>query len=381
MKVLVTDGSSKASLGIVRSLGSKGIRVAVLSTSSRDLASRSRYTHASYIVPSPENGSFVEAVLDILGKERYDLIIPQGQAATLALARHKAEVASLAGLEVAEYDKVQSAADKPYVYELAAAVAVPVPRTVYPTCLEEMSKWASEVSYPTVIKQARQMEDSGVFPQYACTCEDLPGAYREFSNQRGWIEGNVLLQEFIPGYGCGFFALYQNGVCKRVFMHRRIRENPPSGKVSSCAESFYDAKLRDHGIRLLNCLAWHGVAMVEFRYDLRDGTYKLMEINPRFWGSLDLALAAGVDFPNYLCQMAQGRTLEYSEDYKRNLRYHWPLSEEMEHVWKRPRSFAAVLGDLLNPWVKSNLWLCDPRPNLYEGLELARSLMHKASKT
>ena len=92
----------------------------------------------------------------------------------------------------------------------------------------------------------------------------------------------TVLQEYIPGHGCGLFATYQNGACKRVFMHRRVREYPATGGVSSCAESFYDARLEFYGTRMLDALHWHGVAMVEFRRDARDGEYKLMEINPKF---------------------------------------------------------------------------------------------------
>ena len=155
-------------------------------------------------------------------------------------------------------------------------------------------------------------------------------------------------------------------------MHRRVREAPPRGGVSCCAASNYDPKLIEYGTRLLDRLQWHGVAMVEFRYDVRDNDYKLMEINPKFWGSLDLSLTAGVDFPYYLCQMAQGETLEYSEEYDRSLRYHWPWLE-MQHLWKRPISFAAVLSDMLNPRVKSNISLCDIWPNLMEPFSRVRT--------
>ncbi len=174
-----------------------------------------------------------------------------------------------------------------------------------------------------------------------------------------------MIQEFIPGFGCGFFAVYQDGTCKQTFMHRRIREVPPSGGVSCCAESYYDQRLMEYGKRLLDRLEWHGVAMVEFRYDERDQDYKLMEVNPKFWGSLDLALEAGVEFPYYLCQMARGRQLEYSEDYNRHLRYHWLLND-LQHVLMRPASFGAVVADSLRPSVKSNISWADLRPNLLE---------------
>jgi len=133
-------------------------------------------------------------------------------------------------------------------------------------------------------------------------------------------------------------------------------------------------------MRLLDALQWHGVAMVEFRYDERDKDYKLLEINPKFWGSLDLALAAGVDFPSYLCQMARGATLAYSEEYQRNLAYHWPFSGEIKHVMRRPSSAGRVLADCLNPRVRSNIWPSDCGPNLQEVFSMWESLWNRIRK-
>lgn len=159
-------------------------------------------------------------------------------------------------------------------------------------------------------------------------------------------------------------------------MHRRVREVPPKGGISCCAESFYDPKLKDYGIRLLDNLGWHGVAMVEFRFDTRDNDYKLMEINPKFWGSLDLALTAGADFPYGLCQIGYGQALEYSEEYNRNLRFHW-LVNEAQHLCGRPSSIGDVLADLLNPRVKSNIRLDDVWPNLVEPFSRGRARLSR----
>jgi predicted ATP-grasp superfamily ATP-dependent carboligase len=377
LKVLVTDGDYKHTLGIVRSLGKKGIVTTVLAQSAKTFASRSRYCAGIEIAPSPSDGRFAEAVAEIVHRTHYDLTIAVGYVSTAALARHRADLHPYTKLELPEFDKIQSAADKRRVYELAAEVGVPAPRTVYPSHLDELPARSSEFVYPVVIKPRR--ESPGGTVRYAQEPEALMRVYRTFCEGQGYTGGELpMIQEFISGYGCGLFALYQNGVCKRIFMHRRIRENPPSGGASSCAESFYDPRLKDYGTRLLNALGWHGVAMVEFRYDTRAGDYKVVEINPKFWGSLDLALAAGVDFPFYLCQMAEGQQLAYSDDYNRNLRYQWPLAEDFYHLCRRPSSWAAVLFDLLNPRVKSNLWLRDFQPNLDEAHSLAYWLVKQS---
>jgi len=374
MKILVNDGV-RPSLGVVRSLGRKGIRVGVLAESSFAPVLHSRYCTRQYLGPAPESEGFVAAVLDILRREHYDAFIPIGYEATLSCAEHRAELETLTRVEIMDEAKIRLAADKRHTHELASAAGVPAPRTVYPASLRDALARAAELEYPIVIKPCR--ETHGETVRYASSPAELPAVYRRFCEEKGFSQDNLpMLQEFIPGYGCGFFALYQHGVPKRIFMHRRIRENPPSGGVSTCAESFFDPRLKEYGVRLLDSLKWHGVAMVEFRRDSRDHDFKLMEINPRFWGSLDLALAAGVDFPYDLCQVIQGKQLEYSEDYHRAIRFHWPFLD-LQHVGRRLSSFGAVVRDALHPSVRSNFWPGDLAPNLFEGLWLARGVARR----
>lgn len=370
--VLVTDGDYSQTLGIVRSLGRKGFRVSAVGGSAKSLAGRSRYCFETIVAPRSGDDGFSEAVLEILRGGAFDLLIPVGYKATEALASRREEIDELTRLELTDHQRIRFAADKQKTCELAARLGIPTPKAVYPLTFDDMAASKDRLRYPVIVKPVR--ESAGSTVRHASNPSELLRRYRECCEQWGRSGGALpMVQEFIPGYGCGFFGLYQHGVCKRVFMHRRIRENPPTGGASACAESFYDEKLKEYGLRILDELHWHGVAMVEFRYDLRTGDYTLLEINPKFWGSLDLALAAGVDFPFYLCQMAEGVDLRYSEEYRTNVRHHWPLSGEIGHIVKRPASLAAVLLDSLNPSVKSNVWMRDALPNLHESLGVARS--------
>ena len=63
--------------------------------------------------------------------------------------------------------------------------------------------------------------------------------------------------------------------------------------------------------------------MVEFKRDVRDGVPKLMEINGRFWGSLQLAIDSGVDFPRLLVQGVETGTFEPQSDYRLGVRTRW----------------------------------------------------------
>jgi len=378
--VLVTDEHYKHTLGLVRHLGQKGARVSVLAESPMSLACTTRYCQDVMPVAGHDMEAFLDAAHQAVTRNRYDLLIPVSYPRTLALARQREKFLPHTRLVLADANRIELAANKTAMARLAMKVGVPTPQTLVPNSLEEVQTIGASLSFPIVVKP--QLESAGRSVRYAGDEKELQTLCAPFFPPVASIANPPLLQEFIPGYGCGFFALYQNGVCKRIFMHRRIREYPASGGVSTCAESFYDAKLEVYGRRLLDSMSWHGIAMVEFRCDARDGEFKLIEINPKFWGSLDLALAAGADFPGDLCRMALGQELEFTDNYDRHLRYRWPLSisGELYHLKSRPRSLVDSTLDFLNPRVKSNVWLSDLRPNLLELSLLFRFLLSSKSR-
>ncbi len=174
-----------------------------------------------------------------------------------------------------------------------------------------------------------------------------------------------IIQQYIDGVAVGFFALYQHGQCKQVFMHQRIQEVPPSGGPSCCAVSIYESDLLETGKKILDVLSWHGVAMVEFKRERNTGDLYLMEINPKLWGSLDLAIVSGVDFPVLDVRLALGENIPYSEDYRVGLKFHWPLDGELSHIRENPRAIFFVILDCFNSRVKSNIRLDDLLPAFY----------------
>jgi predicted ATP-grasp superfamily ATP-dependent carboligase len=136
-----------------------------------------------------------------------------------------------------------------------------------------------------------------------------------------------VVQECVQGTGQGVFALYDNGEPLAFFTHRRLREKPPRGGVSVLSESVpLDPVLVSHARALLDKVRWHGVAMVEFKVSDNRTPY-LMEVNTRFWGSLQLAIDAGVDFPWMLYRMACGEPVEPVRKYRAGLRLRWLLGD------------------------------------------------------
>src|SRR5262249_34461804 len=140
----------------------------------------------------------------------------------------------------------------------------------------------------------------------------------------------------------------------RQLMHRRVREWPPTGGTSACADSVpSEPALERAGRTLLEALGWHGVAMVEFKRDVKGG-FVLMEINAKFWGSHDVALAAGVDFPGDMAALLEGQTLGPQPPVKA-VRVSWPLGGDLLYGLARPSALPAVIRDTLSPRV-SHTW-------------------------
>lgn len=337
MKILLTDNELKHTLAAVRYLALEGYQVSVLE-SKYGCCHFSRYVNR-YIVynirDSSNIGDYRDIILDEIKKNKYDLLIPISAYSVKCVAKYNKEFNKHTNIVVANYKKVNIALSKKLSYNIVKNMGIPAPATFFPQEIDELDNLQSRITYPIVIKAL--LEGGGGIVDYAYDYNDLLTKYNLMCKERGFYKGNLpMLQEYIDGIGWGLFALYESGSCKRIFMHRRIREYPPSGGPSCCAESVYDESLKYYGIKILDYLEWNGVAMVEFRRRHDDGKFFFMEINPKFWGSLELSLAAGVNFPVLLARMAAGENIGYSERYKVGLRFHWSLEGDIKHALKRP---------------------------------------------
>lgn len=349
MRVLVTDAEYKLTLGAIRSLGRRGAFVVAAAARPRAQGFFSRYASATEVYPPAEDArAFVDFVEQAVQRHRLDVILPIGQASTYALARHSDRVAP-AAIAVADAEAIEIASSKRRTLAVARELGIETPRETR--------------AVPLVAKRDR---GSGEV-RYVNDADALAA-----------LDESWLLQEYVPGEGRGFFALLDHGEEKATFMHRRLREFPVTGGASTAAESIDDPTLRELGLRLLKALRWHGVAMVEFKLDRRDERYKLMEINPKFWGSLDLAIAAGVDFPWLTARLAAGDSDVSADPYRVGLRYQWVFSDLM-HAAARPRALPAVARDLLDPAVENDVWATDVRPNLFEAYLVAAGIARRVA--
>lgn len=361
--ILVTDGYYKHTLSAVRSLARAGYLVDVIGYRNC-LARWSRFLSSVAYPQELFNDKHIGRFIRFIECSRYDVLLPIGARSVQLIARHREVIEKYCLIPLPSKEAIELCLDKEKTNNFVDTLDIKVPRTWSYKSISELKANIEEIVFPVAVKGKSEIFKDPPF--YAKNAKQLLERIMNWGNNNYYEKMPFpIVQQYINGVGVGFFALYQNGQCRRVFMHRRLRETPPSGGASSCAISIYENDLLRTGKKILDALEWHGVAMVEFKREINTGDLYLMEVNPKFWGSLDLAIACGVDFPTLDVRMVSGGQLSYSDKYKIGLKYHWPLNGELSHIKENPKSFFSVLKDFLDPGVKSNLNVNDPLPAFY----------------
>ncbi|NIM03350.1 carboxylate--amine ligase [bacterium] len=322
MRVLVLEGAKSAALAIVRSLGKKDIDVTVGERIKFCTAGISKYCRSRIKYPAPEidRDFFLQSILTEVKRGKYDVVYPVAGETTLPISEHKHEFLPYTKIPIPDYETVRKADDKAQTLQIARQVGIPCPKTYFPKDQEEVDKIGKEMEFPVVIKPRRKLRwiKGGLIrtkvtrQNYVFSSTELKIKYEKISEKSPL----PFIQEYVPGDSYGFFALLNHSEPRAIFAHRRLREYPVTGGASTLRESVYDEEIKELGLRLLKAMNWHGVAMVEFRSDNRDNKFKLIEVNGRWWGSLPLAIASGVDFPYLLHKMVTEGDVEPVTKYK-----------------------------------------------------------------
>ncbi|MEO7043538.1 MAG: ATP-grasp domain-containing protein [Gemmatimonadaceae bacterium] len=345
--ILVTDGEQRASLAVVRSLGAAGHLVHVCATIPRSLAGGSRFASSEHVVASSldDAGRFVENVRTLVAQKGIDTIIPMTEPALLALLPERARFPGVL-IPFVDAETFNGIANKEAVLEAAARVGIAVPaQSVLVDSQSAQATDTAALKYPLVVKPARSVSGGAgdrlkLSVEHAASERELL-AILDAIDPRAYP---LLLQQRVMGPGVGVFVLIWNGELIAQFAHRRIREKPPSGGVSVYRSSIpVDQELLRVSLALLAEFSWQGVAMVEYKLDAADGTPYLMEINGRFWGSLQLAIDAGVDFPRLLIDVASGGSPEHVDRFRTDVRSRW-FWGDVDHLLARLRKSKTKLS-------------------------------------
>ncbi len=346
--VVVPSIGAPSSVTTVRSLGRAGVRT-LLAGSGSASALASKYCDEACRIPGPNESieRYGDALVRLAARPDVLTVVPLREPDVYVLATRRDEFAEHVATPWPTYDVVESVQDGLRLVDIARDAGVTVPETV---SLDDWERWNA----PAAIKSRYSILVDGEEAFYPGV--DLVGADEPVDRDAivDRMRHVPIVQEYIPGsQEFGFFALYDHGDPLATFQHRRIRSYSYTGGASVYREAVADPDLDAAGRAMLSALDWHGPAMVEFKRDPRSGEFVLIEINPRFWGSLALPVHAGVDFPYLYYRLAGGDpptpTFEYdtgvaSHVLRGELVYLTKLLTERDSPVERPSFPGEVLS-------------------------------------
>ena len=255
------------------------------------------------------------------------------------MLRPRAQLTRLGGLFVLpSRESLAIAHDKGQTFKVASEIGIAAPQTWEPQSESDFADQAMKLTPQTFIVKPRSgTGSSGLNYGENLSRSEWIGHWQKF--------GPMLIQTRVPSKGAGqgvSLLMDRQGKCVAAFAHERIHQYPNSGGPSTDRKSIHAPELVSESIRLLKHLQWRGIAMVEWKVDPRDGQARLMEINPRFWGSLELAVRSGVNFPFLYAQVAKGVELPAIPDprvtgYRIGLRCRWFFPGEILRFLTQPR--------------------------------------------
>ncbi len=314
---LVLDARLKQSLAAVRSLGSRGLRVAAMCTIAGVPAFSSRWCRAAFLCSANEGD---EACYDYLARllDQIDarVLITSSDATIALIRRHRQALEQRVRLALASETVLDIVTSKERTWEMAQQLGIRVPRSIGLESVDDLRAVLGEIGLPAMIKPVESWlwnEQTGagvaVTAQLATSFEEARRIVETFAR----LECKSLVQEFIEGERQSISYIYAQGQiyarCAQWHTHivggqsaRRQTISPPPD-IDEPAE------------RLVRAIGLEGCSEAEFRRG-RDGRPYLMEINPRLWASTELAVRAGVDFPYLLYQWACGEQITPVKSYR-----------------------------------------------------------------
>jgi predicted ATP-grasp superfamily ATP-dependent carboligase len=379
----VVVGSDYRALGIVRSLGRKGVPVHVLAAGDDRLAARSRYAASSSSWPDDERAR-VELLEELVARSPHGLALFSSADESAAwVARNHAFLGRLFTLTTPSWDVLRWSYDKRNTHELALEAGVDYPWTIYPRSRAELEDL--ECRFPVVLKPTAKPVSNRFTAAKAWRVDDREELLRRYDEAAGLVDPDTLMvQELIPGESDGQFsyaALTESGRVLHSIVARRTRQYPPDfGRASTFVETIDDPGVEEPSRRLLARSGFTGLIEVEYKLDPASGRMLLLDMNPRVWGWHTLGARAGVDFPwlQWLQLRGEPAPATRAQVGVRWLRLTTDLPMAVREILRGRMSPWTYLASLRPPHEGAVFAADDPVPGLVEVPMLLRTLVRRS---
>jgi len=368
---LITFGRNRMAYTAVKSLSRHGIRAVPGDSFSASMCFYSRHCHRHFIYPSPYlyPERFIHTLAEKARQFNCQVVIPMHEEG-FVIARYRDRLAPWLKVPLSDYDQIMTLHSKDRFYRLARRLDVPIPKTHIVGEDGDIDQIADLISYPAVIKPRRAHGSFGL--RYVYSPQQLRESCEQLMRRFGFQKDKTpIVQEYVAGVKHSVCLLFNQGQLRARCTFKFLREYPIRGGTAVLRISTREERMEQIALRVLQDLQWHGIAEAEFTLTPDRGPI-LMEINPRFWGSLYQGVAAGVDFPYLLFRMALDGDVEPVLDYPLGIKTRWLWGDwrALCDYLRRPISQRRMLLDYLKFYRRDVTYddfsTSDPLPFLME---------------
>jgi len=371
-------------LAVIRALGKMNVPVYALNYSENEMGLYSKYVQGRVSVPDPRKNEadFISRLLEVAQEFKGSLLIPTDDYTVVVLSKNKALLQPHYVVAVEDWEIVKKMIEKQFTYELARSLGIPAPLTFVAESLAEVKAFLDQVTYPCLIKPCEGHTFFDHFKVKMFRIENEDELFARYSEIEP-LGFKVMIQELIPGddtQGVNYNSYFVDGAPIAEFTAKKVRLEPPFLGSPRVIVSKAIPEILEDGRLLLKNMNYSGFSCMEFKKDLRNGIYKLMEINCRNNLSGLLAFTCGINFP-----WIQYRHLLYDElnratSFKENV-YWIDFDKDLLRFFISRKEEGYSLKEYLLPYCKEKVFAIssfrDPLPYIMRIAYIMKLLFRK----
>lgn len=313
-KVLLTNAQLRKTLAAVRSLGKKGIQTIVVEETRFSPTAFSKYCTKSLVCQNasenPEH--FYNFIKTKIKEYGCDVFFPMDEDTVAVAMEHKEELEKLCSVPLPSYESYDITSDKGKAYKHALAVGVDIPKTAFPSGADNLHEITAHLKYPLMVKPVKSNGGRGITT--VSSREDLLKTYLEVHEHYPYP---VIQEHLGEGDVYDVVLLYNSyNELRASFVQRHVRKYPLVTGPSTVQVSVVYPEMLELALKYMEGLNWYGIADLEFMVQSETGEIKFIELNCKFWNSLQMGIYAGVDFPWLLYKIAVDGDVEPVGEYK-----------------------------------------------------------------
>jgi predicted ATP-grasp superfamily ATP-dependent carboligase len=352
--ILIPDGDSTWALSVLQCLSQvEGYNIFVLSNKKRTATKFSKHTSYYKFYERPNNDGWVDIINSEIEKHSITVVMPIAERESLFLIQNREQISSSASIiSLPSLKDFEIAIDKKLLSDFALSHSIPHPNSFFISSETDKQDVLSKIQFPILIKPIRLKGGDGI---------KKVNSREKFETLFQKIDKPVFIQEYIEGFDIDCSVICLDG---KVLSHT-IQQGNLEGHTVFAPQLAFDFLHNDDVLKVakltMSKLNWSGIAHLDMRYDTKTSTYKLIEINARFWGSIEGSMFAGINFPHKSIQLALNEDI-FDEDFKSV--HHMRFKGVLKSIKHNPL-FIFKRKYLMNN-TETKTFLKDPLPTFYK---------------